>query len=84
MAFRINNNVNKHTKSVSKHSKSVEDKMDFYKLMWNDCDSYYIGQTGRPFNKSALKNIYLKKNLVKLVLISIYIVTCLLYTSRCV
>ena len=58
IAYRTNNNINKIL--LPKNSKSVEDKTGVYKIMCNDCDSFYIGQTGRPF-KNALKNIYLKR-----------------------
>ena len=49
IAFRTNNNVNKIL--LPKNSKSVEDRTCVYKIMCNDCDSFYIGQTGRSFKK---------------------------------
>ena len=49
MAFRTNKNVSKILRP--KPSKSAEDKTGVYKITCNDCDSLYIGQTGRSFIK---------------------------------
>ena len=68
----------------------LEKKTGVYKLSCDDCECFYIGQTGRGFQKrfiehtpkhnlkgqTTLSNI--KSNYAR------HLISCLLYTSRCV
>ena len=55
MAFYINNNVNKMLRPKS--SKSAEGKTGVYKITWDNCESFYIDQTGRAFIKTLKKHL---------------------------
>ena len=49
VGFKTNNKLSKLLRDNNKVP--LEDKSGVYKLLCNDCDSFYIGQTGRKFSK---------------------------------
>ena len=50
ISFKTNNNIYKQLiNDVSHIKKQIYEKTGIYKLKCNDCDKFYLGQTGRPF-----------------------------------
>ena len=50
VSFKTNNNLQKLIKTNDKNKKSVVKNMTgIYKLEFNECDMFYLGEIGRPF-----------------------------------
>ena len=73
IAYRTTNIITKHINNTNTDIDKYN-KTGVYKLNCNDCNSFYIGQTGRSFSSRYSEHLKaLTNNNI-----------CLLYTSRCV
>ena len=50
MCIRDSNNTIKRYLNGTNKNTDIYNKTGVYKLKCNDCDKFYIGQTGRPFS----------------------------------
>ena len=89
MAYRTNNTIKRRINGTNKDI-DIYNKTGVYKLNCNDCNKFYIGQTGRSFSSifsehtKALSNNNIKSTFATHIQTENHSYTCLLYTSRCV